>query len=306
MPTKQKRTISAKEILADIRSGMDEKDVKAKYLLSDKSFEKVRQKLVGVGALEASTEEKRKEASTKKRRPVPETAIRMVWKCPACGTPQPREYEECPQCGIITAKYTAQGNDDYRFSHESANYETESDTNIGNKVVVIAVSIVVFISLGAAFLKYTSNTEPDRTAVTKRSTPRSVQTFTSSNFENEALRVTEMHESNSTYEDEAPRVTERNESNPAPAKKKSTPGSVHTFTSSNFKERVVKASARMPVLVEFYTKRCPACKMMEPVLTSLARDGRQGDRREGWTSGKRSLHRLWHQRSTHHVYSSRW
>jgi hypothetical protein len=37
-----------------------------------------------------------------------------VWACPFCEIPQPREFEECPQCGIIIKKYlqrldTAQG-----------------------------------------------------------------------------------------------------------------------------------------------------------------------------------------------------
>ena len=27
------------------------------------------------------------------------------WKCPACGLPQLKEFEECPQCGIIVSKY---------------------------------------------------------------------------------------------------------------------------------------------------------------------------------------------------------
>jgi hypothetical protein len=27
------------------------------------------------------------------------------WVCPFCDMPQPREFEECPQCGIIVAKY---------------------------------------------------------------------------------------------------------------------------------------------------------------------------------------------------------
>ncbi|MFH1116715.1 MAG: PilZ domain-containing protein [Pseudomonadota bacterium] len=34
-------------------------------------------------------------------------ALRIAWVCPACDMPQTREYEECPQCGVIAAKYLA-------------------------------------------------------------------------------------------------------------------------------------------------------------------------------------------------------
>lgn len=32
---------------------------------------------------------------------------KIVWVCPACEMPQSREYEECPQCGVIVSKYLA-------------------------------------------------------------------------------------------------------------------------------------------------------------------------------------------------------
>ncbi len=34
--------------------------------------------------------------------------LRFAWRCPACEMPQSREFEECPQCGIIVSKYLAQ------------------------------------------------------------------------------------------------------------------------------------------------------------------------------------------------------
>jgi hypothetical protein len=32
----------------------------------------------------------------------------MNWKCPACGMPQSRKFQECPQCGVIVYKYIRQ------------------------------------------------------------------------------------------------------------------------------------------------------------------------------------------------------
>lgn len=34
-----------------------------------------------------------------------ETPSEAVWTCPFCEMPQPEEFDECPQCGIIVSKY---------------------------------------------------------------------------------------------------------------------------------------------------------------------------------------------------------
>ncbi|GEM_PF-599105 len=34
--------------------------------------------------------------------------VSTIWICPFCKMPQPREYDECPQCGIIASKYHRQ------------------------------------------------------------------------------------------------------------------------------------------------------------------------------------------------------
>jgi hypothetical protein len=34
--------------------------------------------------------------------------LTMPWKCPACGMPQSRNFEECPQCVVIVLKYIHQ------------------------------------------------------------------------------------------------------------------------------------------------------------------------------------------------------
>ena len=33
------------------------------------------------------------------------TGNEAIWVCPFCEMPQPEEFEECPQCGIIVSKY---------------------------------------------------------------------------------------------------------------------------------------------------------------------------------------------------------
>jgi rRNA maturation endonuclease Nob1 len=89
--------LSAKEILKDIRSGADDNELMEKYQLSAQSLQRVFDKLVTANVLKRVELENRDQ-------PVERTTNRL-WKCPACGEPQPREYEECPHCGVIARKF---------------------------------------------------------------------------------------------------------------------------------------------------------------------------------------------------------
>jgi|SRR5271157_1221986 len=93
----EKRTVDAKEILADIKSGMDDAALKEKYRLSEQRLESVFNKLIAAGVI--------KQAELDNRTPFHERTMNVVWKCPACGKPQTREFEECPECGVIAEKF---------------------------------------------------------------------------------------------------------------------------------------------------------------------------------------------------------
>jgi hypothetical protein len=88
----QKRKLSAKEILADIKAGMSDSDLKAKYELLDNQLEKVFEKLSAAGLLKQSEIESRGKS---------EASAQTVFNCPACGKQQTSEVEECPDCGAI-------------------------------------------------------------------------------------------------------------------------------------------------------------------------------------------------------------
>jgi thioredoxin 1 len=47
---------------------------------------------------------------------------------------------------------------------------------------------------------------------------------------------------------------------------------VKVFNDENFEADVVGASAKLPVLVDFYAEWCIPCRMLEPVIAELARD----------------------------------
>lgn len=97
MPTEPKRTINAKEAVSDIRLGMTSDDLMQKYRLSAKGLDALFRKLVGAGLLHENELHRQPHDAP--------SAMHVAWKCPACGAAQTREYAECPQCGVIVAKF---------------------------------------------------------------------------------------------------------------------------------------------------------------------------------------------------------
>ena len=96
----EKRHISAHEVLQDIHAGLDDVDLMAKYKLSAKDFKSVCAKLIERGLIsEVEFSELELLWAQKEGR---------VWHCPACHMPQSHQFDECPQCGIIVAKYELQ------------------------------------------------------------------------------------------------------------------------------------------------------------------------------------------------------
>ncbi len=92
-----KPQLSAKEILQDLRAGMDDAALMEKYNLSAQGLQSAFNKLIAAGVL--------KQAELDQRTRPHEQVINTVWKCPACGKPQTRELEECPDCGVIATKF---------------------------------------------------------------------------------------------------------------------------------------------------------------------------------------------------------
>jgi len=93
-----KRQLSAREILQDIRAGMDDTALMDKYRLSAQGLQGVFKKLIAAGVIKQAEVDRR--ASPRKQ------TVNPAWKCPACGKPQPREFEECPDCAVIVSKFS--------------------------------------------------------------------------------------------------------------------------------------------------------------------------------------------------------
>jgi hypothetical protein len=88
-----KRAVSANEILADIKAGMNDGALMRRYGLSAPGLQSVFAKLFKAGALTGSELER--------RRPSGEQTVEVVFKCPSCGKPQIKEFDLCPECGVI-------------------------------------------------------------------------------------------------------------------------------------------------------------------------------------------------------------
>jgi hypothetical protein len=91
-----KPKLSAKEVVQDIRAGMTDGELMAKYNLSAKGLQSVFQKLIDAGILIS--------AELECRMPSAQQRVEAAWTCPDCKTIQQSAYDECPQCGFIVPK----------------------------------------------------------------------------------------------------------------------------------------------------------------------------------------------------------
>lgn len=92
-----KRTLNAKDVLDDIKAGLDNAALMGKYQLSEKGLESLFKKLKDGGVL--------KQEELEERTPKPEKAAETAWICPICGNPQNTHYDKCPECSVIAARF---------------------------------------------------------------------------------------------------------------------------------------------------------------------------------------------------------
>ncbi len=84
------KTINVKEILADIKAGMDDAALKDKYQLSAQQLKTVFEELVKNGSLQVT--------ELYNREPAGEKPPTTKWECPVCHAPLNNEFEVCAKC----------------------------------------------------------------------------------------------------------------------------------------------------------------------------------------------------------------
>lgn len=172
-----KQKVSAREVLTDIRAGMDNRGLKSKYGLSDKGLQSLFRKMGASGllserevqmrqaALSAPAEPYQEEPRPGKGSPKPakhpakppkSRPTQVSWQCPACNASTPEEVTECPACGVIVAKYLAL----QEREKEMRELESLPDSTFGTPWIVLLCGIVAFVIIGAAWLFWPSHEVP--------------------------------------------------------------------------------------------------------------------------------------------------
>ncbi|MEW6137432.1 MAG: hypothetical protein AB1733_04295 [Thermodesulfobacteriota bacterium] len=88
-----KRRITAREILSDVRKGLSDPALMEKYKLSAQGLQSVFQKLLKAGIIS--------QAELDARSPLSERTVDIgLYICSACGNIQGKEFTTCPRCGF--------------------------------------------------------------------------------------------------------------------------------------------------------------------------------------------------------------
>ncbi len=87
-----KKTIKAKELLADIRAGSDDASLMKKYGFSAGGILKALNRLLWEGLMSPS--------ELADRRSLAKTLYMPVFECRFCGEVQFSKVEKCPRCGV--------------------------------------------------------------------------------------------------------------------------------------------------------------------------------------------------------------
>ncbi len=89
----EKRKITAREVLRDIRSGVNDQELMKKYSLSAQGIQSVFNKMVSARVIT--------QAELDDRIPLTERTVDLgLFICPACGNIQGKEFSVCPRCGF--------------------------------------------------------------------------------------------------------------------------------------------------------------------------------------------------------------
>ncbi|MBI4964827.1 MAG: zinc ribbon domain-containing protein [Desulfomonile tiedjei] len=277
-----KRKISAKQIVADIRAGLDDARLQRKYGLSHEALESVYGKLIRAGALKeveirgrlASGSGENEESQEKGPTPGP--------LCPSCNAPVPTGSAECPKCGIVLSKFAPIEEPAYSV-HLGPVDDSEFDSNPSRKWVSIALSIIVLAVCGVALILWAVHRDKEKLRVATADAPQAVEEVagqsdaseedasedqsTEIDADSEPMTVESQEGVVATGEPEALEPAREGpgkeivhsrapvQSIPMPPADKGqyVTGELRRFTSADFKKEVVEASKTFPVIFQFYS-----------------------------------------------------
>lgn len=281
MSDAKKRKLSGKQIVSDIRAGLDAQGLKRKYGLSDKAFESVCKQLSDAGALPKQEMRHLTYGLTRSEPPLHKKPSEHPWQCPACHAAQSSPMTECPDCGVVVAKFL--GRQQAANDSQGAVYTPQPpDESPGaNKWASVVVSIVVLALIGGTVVVWSlhrSNQKAKIAALDKLKSPPSEQF----SHQTGSMEGTPDDQSSSSVDPATetaypetttidpgkaqaePRLQEVSPSPPpVPIRvgpeqpfiepKQYVTGVFRQFTSNNFKKEAIEASKTFPVIFQFYS-----------------------------------------------------
>lgn len=269
-----KRKISAKEFVSDVRSGMNESELKQRHELSDDALKKVFSRLTAAGLLTEDEIPRRSEA-TAGGAPLSHREKDSSWQCPSCGAAQAHAVEECPECGVIVEKFLAR-----QKLGEHIPISVARDDSGGSWTGVVA-SIVVCIIVSTGLVFWATHRAKEKAYVpAKMAKPQTFREIQASggSHQSEASdgetpiaslppgetqgRWSENESSSASFgppepPPQSPIASKENapipQDNRVPSGDKYRTGVLREFSSKDFKEEVVEASKTYPVIFQFYS-----------------------------------------------------
>ena len=272
-----KRKLSAKQILTDIRSGMDGRGLKRKYDLSDKALESVCTRLAATGAL-TDHEIRRLGPLRGLSEAPPEIPERPRWHCPACNTSYAAEIPECPVCGVVVEKFVARQGQERLVLSPAPRVSRDTGPSERKGWMQVIISIAVFVVAGSCLLLWSIHRSKEVPKISGLDAGvqllRQAGTQTGETQENTGdLESTgkdysevEIDDAQDATVPQAPAVAmpqetrERTVAAPqektsiSPEKSQYVTGVLRRFSYGDFKKEVVEVSKTYPVLFQFYSQ----------------------------------------------------
>lgn len=258
MADPEKKKLSARQILADIRSGMEEPDLKSKYGLSDKALESVFRQLSHKGLL-TDRQVGRSIPSAANPAPTGNTASTTQWRCPACNAVHPSAMNECPSCGVVLAKFLARGGPGYSDAR-ALRVAGQDASSGGSGWTYVVASLAVLVLVGGAVVWWSTHRSGQKAKIAA-STAQNYQSSQEIRVAPEGRTGEEptmsidspdsgiASVSGSTFDAGSVEARQRESGQST----EYTTGVLRQFTSADFKTEVVEASKTYPVLFQFYS-----------------------------------------------------
>jgi hypothetical protein len=283
-----KRRLSAKQIMSDIRSGMDRTELKSKYGLSEKALELVFSKLLAAGAVTVQDMRHLKSGPEPSALPSHREPVTHQWQCPACNAPQSSEMSECPACGVVVAKFLARPGPGYNDSEVLHTFQQDDEPSGTKRWGNVVASVVVLALIGGAVLVWSAHRSVRKTEIVRLD---QLNLESPQQFSNETDPSEDIPDEDSVAEQSVgidhpaaevgsplgptvdlgpihaiPREREASTTGPGPTDSTPPPpqrptlkptgyvtGVLRQFTAADFRKEVVEASKTLPVVFQFYS-----------------------------------------------------